>query len=1118
MSTGQSLPPGPPFGDGTPFGYGDAYGNGFGNSYAYGVAGIGYGGGYGSSSYISSLGGIVSVTPTKTDPKRQYIAARPGQAYTPDIAVTLSAEWDEMLGQSSAVLSRRMLLDPQVRSAWNYFKFSVLADGPILSPAVTPEEGRELTPEEQAECDLAKEITDYCLRQQERIERPIDEVLGQLFDGCIHRGAIVEKVEELIEDGPDKGKRGLKALVTLPSTAWAFVTDLYGKNVGVAGWTADGPKVLDPRHFAVFTWEPKAGDPRGTNILDAAFSAWNEKVSLVPERFRHLVLFGSPSTVYELPEGAQPQAQLDQYGNPDFTRAPIDPIYQGMQQLSAFRGGGQMVHSHGGKVSLIDAANDGGAFTAAKMDCNREIATAILLTPGSTMEAQHDSNANAQTKQDATGILIRRAQARLASVYRGLLKELITPNWGNDVAARLTPRVTFAVEHHDQAATIGTWSQAGWAPDPVQYQEIDAKVGLRTPRPDQAVADDAVEDDQDEKEEEAVFSARQGGPRKKKGKSAESASLGHIESGTHSGHGGNPNHGVDGKFIDGPRMKPETPPPPGPHTADKVQDHLSTILSEAVEYIPGSKMLKGIPRKPRMERMVGRIKEFLGGVDHTTLKQVARMNEVGTKDPLNSLTREYIRIFKSQAGFSDAKVVPPGADDEESAAFSTSEREDDADPFLVTAGLPSLPLIASEDKPCSRLAMMSAIGKELSPGQFRLCQKLEQQYLDGEISRDVLFAYTPCRDARGRFMSCGGAGGAKKSTKAKGRGTKARKAKADKLRAAHKAKIETAKSKATEVKPKAAKSKTAKVKVEPKPKAAKEAKVKADPKPKAVKEPKPKATKEAKPKSDKADVEAKRQKRAETRAAKDRAIVEADLAAQKAANAKIRAEKTAENQRRADALAAKEEAKAAELAKLTAEGKTPTVLPLHQHGDVVHGAEIRAAISDLPETVKAKLAAHGVTIHHANDVASFDPTMANEQPRGWSAGTTWKNADGFYSRGTKKAVVTDTKINSDDGKLANISLERKLGVIRHEIGHAYDDALGQVSQSAEFQSAHRADVASIPKEHHDAFAYFLQSGHAGPSETFAEAFAHLHGSGTDRHSMSQYFPRSTEYIRLRQTL
>lgn len=512
--TPNSLPPGPPYGDGTPYGYGDAFG------YGCAYAGAGYGcdsgvPGYGGSYGIGGGGfGLLSATskPIRTNPNTQYISAMPGVAYSPETAVVLSDEWERQLGVSAGLIYRRMMLDPQVRSSFNYLLFAVLGDGPQITAALTETPGVEVSPEEQADVELAEEIAEFCRRQLKRIDRPIVEVAGQLLHAAAYKAMLAEIVEEYCEEGPDAGSRVLKSLPVRSPRSWSFVVNaVTSETVGYLAWTANGPQVIAAEHCEAFAWEPEAGDPRGVSLFEAAYSAWNEKVSLIPERFKHLTLFGSPSVHYELPEGIGMQDQLDANGNPDYSRPQISPTTQGMQQLSAFRAGGMICTFNGGKINLISGENDGGAFTKAKEDCNREIATAILLSPRSTMEAQHSSKADNEGAQDSTGFLIGRGKTRLAAVFRAILKRLVVANRGQEVADRLMPLVSFSAEHHDRNAIIEANVAAGWQADPSAFPAMDVQAGLQA-RPTVKTGEEEQDDELETESEDLADEEGQAEP------------------------------------------------------------------------------------------------------------------------------------------------------------------------------------------------------------------------------------------------------------------------------------------------------------------------------------------------------------------------------------------------------------------------------------------------------------------------------------------------------------------------------------------------------------------------------------------------------------------------------
>ncbi len=156
---------------------------------------------------------------------------------------------------------------------------------------------------------------------------------------------------------------------------------------------------------------------------------------------------------------------------------------------------------------------------------------------------------------------------------------------------------------------------------------------------------------------------------------------------------------------------------------------------------------------------------------------------------------------------------------------------------------------------------------------------------------------------------------------------------------------------------------------------------------------------------------------------------------------------------------------------------------------------IEMAMNQFPDHVHKLTEYFGVVVHIGELVTDIDPLLKGVHPRGWSMGT-WDNADGFYDGSTffHKTVGVSEKYKPIGSDAVAIS-PRSKGVFRHEYSHGIDHALGHFSHSKEFQDEYNKDVANLPKDLHAKLAYFLQSGMAGPEETFAEVCADIHGGG-----------------------
>ncbi len=156
-------------------------------------------------------------------------------------------------------------------------------------------------------------------------------------------------------------------------------------------------------------------------------------------------------------------------------------------------------------------------------------------------------------------------------------------------------------------------------------------------------------------------------------------------------------------------------------------------------------------------------------------------------------------------------------------------------------------------------------------------------------------------------------------------------------------------------------------------------------------------------------------------------------------------------------------------------------------------SEIKQLLAALPVSVLRALCENRAKISIYPSVIEDDFRIQNTRPRGWDEGTSWANSPAFC-RGTE-VVVSQYVTDRTTGEIEDAS--DAVGVIRHELGHAFDHCL-DISDSEEFKHTYRLEAARVPSELHKKFDYYLQSGDGGPSETFAELFNAKFGGYTDR--------------------
>lgn len=158
--------------------------------------------------------------------------------------------------------------------------------------------------------------------------------------------------------------------------------------------------------------------------------------------------------------------------------------------------------------------------------------------------------------------------------------------------------------------------------------------------------------------------------------------------------------------------------------------------------------------------------------------------------------------------------------------------------------------------------------------------------------------------------------------------------------------------------------------------------------------------------------------------------------------------------------------------------------------------QVCSAWANLPPVVVDTLWHKGVQIELVPLLADALPDLADQAPRGWPGGWTWKNVDAVHLPSSHRLVFAEWRL-SLEGKI--VRCNRIDGVFRHELGHAWDAAVSSdrlVSESPGFRLAYSKDLASMTPLQQRELAYFVQEFPAGREETVAEIFAICLGGGS----------------------
>jgi hypothetical protein len=380
-------------------------------------AGLGVGPGVLPGGGATSIGAFPRGT---VDPRKAAVLGAGAWTFAPDGGIVLSQLVDDAMARMGPRVYELMLADDMVKSSIDTLKLGTLGGGVQAVSALQAKPGEKVEdPGRQRKIDLAARIAEECQRLTDRMPAFYDD-LEEMLDGVVYGSSLAEKTWGKAADGIDRGKVILTSFVVKPRASWAFVVDSYLEVRGFWVWTLDGPVVVKPAKFATFTWCPRFGDPRGTSILRAAFDPWTFKMQGKPYRAKFLSLFSDPTVVcrYANKVGSQYVYPIGPDGLPDYSQMPLTPDQQAAAIAANIHSGSWAAIPDDWALDFLEPKVDGAAFDRNEDACNRAIGRVILLSAGTTMEAEHDSQSNREASQDVTDLRYGRAQQGLAAMIR----------------------------------------------------------------------------------------------------------------------------------------------------------------------------------------------------------------------------------------------------------------------------------------------------------------------------------------------------------------------------------------------------------------------------------------------------------------------------------------------------------------------------------------------------------------------------------------------------------------------------------------------------------------------------------------------------------------------------
>jgi tetratricopeptide (TPR) repeat protein len=175
--------------------------------------------------------------------------------------------------------------------------------------------------------------------------------------------------------------------------------------------------------------------------------------------------------------------------------------------------------------------------------------------------------------------------------------------------------------------------------------------------------------------------------------------------------------------------------------------------------------------------------------------------------------------------------------------------------------------------------------------------------------------------------------------------------------------------------------------------------------------------------------------------------------------------------------------------------------------------DTKDALKAYPKELLKVVYDHGCRIYLTPTMIDKEPGLEHTTPPGYMEGHSFKDCPGmFYSGGI---VICEFTIgNGFDWEKTH----DPIGTLRHELGHAIDWYLGQISETEEYKHAYLLDSGAINDDStRNKLNYYMQKDTRGQHECFAELMAAKYGGRTGRENatnqlVEQSFPLTMKVI------
>lgn len=448
--------------------------------------------------------------PTQVDPTKEYVVGTGG--FTRKIGQILSNFNDELESLIGWDVYERMSRDPVVSKNINYQKLSVTSEEINLHPPIGEKDPRYAR---------ALEIRDCCLRSQNNLHRPIQAIIAEMMNALKRSHTVAEiTYNEPVATGPDAYKLTLQSIKVKPHNTTAFVVDPFRNVIGLTAWMygragvvpssqIDGQNIIQREKFAVLTFETEDEDPRGVNVLRAAFNFWQAKCLVPGLDLKWLEKSAIKSAVGFTAQGAGYEEDPDSEGE---TITAAQAMANTLAQLES---GSSAAFPYGAQVTAYGVDGTGTQFTRAYEDYDKQIDYALSGQSGATKDSDTGSYSSKGIFKDVLDLFCWSRKRQVADCLRNdVWKNFVRWNFGEQ-DVDLTPLVMIGDEEGNTwAETAVALEKLGPSLTDSQWLALCAELGIPPPEKDEVLpvrvkaapqgrnADDAkVSGDEDEGKE-----------------------------------------------------------------------------------------------------------------------------------------------------------------------------------------------------------------------------------------------------------------------------------------------------------------------------------------------------------------------------------------------------------------------------------------------------------------------------------------------------------------------------------------------------------------------------------------------------------------------------------------